>query len=408
MRAAGGGLARRLPPREEHFTSSLRGREVAARVGVWLGACFTIAFLTGVWSHLYQDQPAWLTIPTGPVWLYRVTQGLHYLTGTAAVPLLLVKLYAVYPKLFQRVPFGRVRELVLHLLERLSIAVLVAAAVFELATGIANSAQFYPWTFPFRDTHFALAWVVIGALVLHVAVKLPVIRDAFSRPIDEDEDDDRDDDDRDDDDRDDDDRTGGGSGGLTRRGLVRTAVGASGVAVLTVAGGTVPWLRRVSVFETHSGAGPDGLPINKSAARARVVALATDPSYALEVVHGGRTRTLGLADLKAMPQHTEELPIACVEGWSASGEWTGVRVRDLLALVDAPAGTTVRVSSLQPHGPFRSSELRANYVEDDRTLLALRLNGHPLALDHGYPARLIAPNRPGVLQTKWVGRIEVV
>ena len=34
--------------------------------------------------------------------------------------------------------------------------------------------------------------------------------------------------------------------------------------------------------------------------------------------------------------------------------------------------------------------------------LALALHGEPLDLDHGYPARLIAPNRPGVLQTKWV------
>ena len=28
-------------------------------------------------------------------------------------------------------------------------------------------------------------------------------------------------------------------------------------------------------------------------------------------------------------------------------------------------------------------------------------------LDHGFPARVIAPNRPGVLQTKWVTRLEV-
>ena len=32
----------------------------------------------------------------------------------------------------------------------------------------------------------------------------------------------------------------------------------------------------------------------------------------------------------------------------------------------------------------------------------------PLHIDHGYPARLIAPNRPGVQQTKWVARLEVV
>jgi DMSO/TMAO reductase YedYZ molybdopterin-dependent catalytic subunit len=36
----------------------------------------------------------------------------------------------------------------------------------------------------------------------------------------------------------------------------------------------------------------------------------------------------------------------------------------------------------------------------------LTLRGQPLHLDHGFPARLIAPNRPGVLQTKWLTRIE--
>ena len=41
---------RRPPvPHERDFTSSLRSAEVAARVGLWLGICFTVAFLTGVW-----------------------------------------------------------------------------------------------------------------------------------------------------------------------------------------------------------------------------------------------------------------------------------------------------------------------------------------------------------------------
>lgn len=374
------------PPREEDFTSTLRGPEVATRVGTWLGICFTVAFVTGVWSHLYQNQPGWLTIPTGPVWTYRVTQGLHYLSGTAAVPLLLVKLYAVYPKLFAPVPWRRARELSVHLLERGSIALLVAAGIFQLATGVANSAQFYPWSFSFRATHYAVAWVAFGAMLLHVAVKLPVIRSAYARPITDGE------------------RPGTG---LTRRGLVRTALGASAVAVLSVAGGTVPWLRQVSLFETHDGTGPQDLPINKSARRAGVVAAALDPAYALQLVHGGATRQVSLAELEDLPQHTERLPIACVEGWSASGEWTGVRLRDLLDLVGAPAGSTVRVVSLQPHGPFRFSEVRGNLADDPLTLLALRLNGSRLGIDHGYPCRLIAPNRPGVLQTKWVGRIEV-
>jgi hypothetical protein len=373
-------------PHERDFTSTLRSPAVAARVGTWLGICFAIAFLTGVWSHLYQDQPAWLTIPTRPVWLYRVTQGLHYLAGTAAVPLLLVKLYSVYPKLFADVP-RRARELVPHMLERASIALLVSAAIFQLATGVANSAQWYPWSFSFRAAHYAVGWVAIGALVLHVAVKLPVIRSAWTRPIDDDE------------------QPGTG---LTRRGLVRTALAASGLAVLSVAGGTIPWLRAVSIFETHDGSGPQDLPINKSASRAGVTGTATAPDFALVVVQGDATARLSLADLDALPQHTEELPIACVEGWSRSGSWSGVRLRDLLDLVEAPRGSTVRVTSLQSRGPFRFSEVRGNVADDPKTLLALRLNGERLALDHGFPCRLIAPNRPGVLQTKWLGRIEVV
>ena len=374
-------------PRERDFSSALRSPEVAARVGTWLGICFTVAFVTGVWSHLYQDQPSWLTIPTRPVWLYRVTQGTHYLAGTAAVPLLLVKLYSVYPKLFADVPVRRARALTVHLLERGSIALLVSAGIFQLATGIANSAQWYPWSFSFRATHYAMAWVAIGALVLHVAVKLPAIRSAWTRPI--------------------------GDGeqpgmGLTRRGLVRTALGAGGLAVLSVAGGTVPWLRTVSIFETHDGSGPQELPINKSASRAGVTGTATAPAFVLVVVHGDATQRLSLADLDALPQHTEVLPIACVEGWSRSGSWSGVRLRDLLDLVEAPRGSSVRVTSLQSHGPFRFSEVRGNLADDSKTLIALRLNGERLALDHGYPCRLIAPNRPGVLQTKWLARLEVV
>ena len=48
------------------------------------------------------------------------------------------------------------------------------------------------------------------------------------------------------------------------------------------------------------------------------------------------------------------------------------------------------------------------FADDPLSLLALDLDGDPLSLDHGYPCRLIAPSRPGVLQTKWVRRIEVL
>lgn len=141
---------------------------------------------------------------------------------------------------------------------------------------------------------------------------------------------------------------------------------------------------------------------------AGVVAAATSDTYRLAVIHGGRTLFLSRADLAAMPQTTAELPIACVEGWSASGNWTGVRLRTLLDRVGAPTGNAVRVESLQPSGPYRVTDLPPQFVADDLTLLAIGLNGETLSIDHGFPCRLIAPNRPGVLQTKWVTRLQVV
>ena len=378
-------------PDESSFTSRLRSAAVTARVGLWLGICFGLAFVTGLISHYAQvpDQP--VPFPTNPAWGYRVTQGLHVVSGTAAVPLLLVKLWTVYPKLFARPPRAA-RELLVHGAERASIGVLVAAAIFQLASGLANSAQWYPWAFSFRSTHYAVGWVAIGTLLVHVAVKLPIIRAGLGADVE---------------DTGQDPPSATRPGVLTRRGLLRTTWLAAGVAVLATAGSTVPVLRRVSVFGVRSGAGPGGIPINKSAAAADVVAAATSADYRLSVRYGDVALSFTRQELLAMPQATHALPIACVEGWSAGGSWTGVPLRSLLDLAGAPEGSDVRVLSLQQHGPYRQTVLQANFADDGRTLLALALDGEPLAVDHGYPARLIAPDRPGVLQTKWVAELVV-
>jgi hypothetical protein len=56
------------------------------------------------------------------------------------------------------------------------------AAFFELTTGLFNIAQSYPWRFFFPVAHYAAAWLAIGALVVHIGVKLPVIRSALGDP----------------------------------------------------------------------------------------------------------------------------------------------------------------------------------------------------------------------------------
>ena len=82
-------------------------------------------------------------------------------------------------------------------------------------------------------------------------------------------------------------------------------------------------------------------------------------------------------------------------------------MRDLLQMAGADGNATILVESIQPRGLYKRSELNPSHASDSDTLLALEVNGELLHIDHGYPLRLIGPNRPGVMQTKWVNRLVV-
>ncbi|HVX42366.1 MAG TPA: molybdopterin-dependent oxidoreductase [Mycobacteriales bacterium] len=367
----------RGPFREGAFTSQLHDERVAARLGLALGVAFTICFLTGLVSHFMQHPAGWMHWPASPAWLYRVTQGLHVATGMASIPLLVAKLWTVYPKLFEWPP----ARSVLHALERGSLLLLVGGAAFQLISGLINVARFYPWHFFFTTTHYWVAWITIGALLIHIAAKLTIIKRGLRRPLKEDE---------------------KPTGSLSRRGFITTVGLSSGAVTLATVGQTVAPLQDIAVLsQRHPDIGPQHVPVNKSAVGAGVTR-ATDFRLHLD---GPHRMELTLAQLQAMPQRTVSLPITCVEGWSAGATWTGIRVRDLADLAGFPEDADIAVESMQEGGLYRASVLRTPISRDHRTLLALRLNGEELDLDHGYPCRLIAPNRPGVLQTKWVNRL---
>jgi hypothetical protein len=372
----------RQPGSRLAFRSAARSPRLTSQLGVALAVAFGTCFVTGLISHFIQHPAWWTTWPSRPVNLYRITQGVHVATGLATIPLLSVKLWSVYPKLFRWPPF---RDLA-HALERLSIAVLVAAALFQLVTGLLNVALWYaPMPFAFLTGHYWTAWLAIGALLGHLGVKLPLVRDALAgRP-----------------------RESPVEGAVSRRGVLLAAGSAAAAVTLATVGQTVRPLARLSVLAPRRpDIGPQGLPVNMSAVAAGVVESARDPAYRLRVTGPRGTLTLTLTELAGLPQHTAALPITCVEGWSADAVWTGVRLRDLVARVGVdPRRATVRMESLQQ--PFYASDVPPSHVGDPLTLLALSLHGEPLHLDHGYPCRLIAPNWPGVLQTKWVTRLVV-
>ncbi|MFB7591078.1 molybdopterin-dependent oxidoreductase [Streptomyces sp. NPDC056169] len=380
--------ALRLPAvRPPAFTGRLHDARTATSVGRWLGAAFAVCFVTGIVSHYLQHPPDRLAdhLPTRPVWGYRLTQGLHVATGLAAIVLLLVKLWAVYPRLFVWPPVRSVR----HALERLSVAVLVASALFQVFTGLLNIAEWYPWPFSFVPVHFAVAWIATGSILLHIAVKAPEIRAHWGR------------------------RSEGtlalpAEDAVDRRSLLLGTGAAVGLVTLTTVGQSFTPLKRVDLLAPrHPDHGPQGLPVNRTAAAAGVSERGLR-AWRLQVT-GPRPYALTLEQLRGLPQRRVRLPIACVEGWSVDAHWEGVRVRDLVeAAGGRPGRDAVRVTSLEVSGAYRVMEMGAGYVEDPLTLVALALNGQALSLDHGFPARIIAPDRPGVLQTKWVHRLEVL
>ncbi|PZF85650.1 molybdopterin-binding protein [Jiangella anatolica] len=360
----------------------------AAILGIALGVCVLTCFLTGLYSHLQQHPVACLPIPPRPASLYRVTQGLHVATGYATVPLLLAKLWSVYPRLFRWPPVSGVA----HAAERLLLVPLVCGAVFQLFSGVANVSRWYPWGFYFPAAHYWVAWITVGALVAHIGAKGAVVRAALRRPGHP--------------------VAAAAPGTLGRRGFLGAVAVAMGVVTVTTAGQTLTPLRPLTLFaQRRPDIGAQGLPVNRSAVQAGVVDAASDPGYRLRITGAvARPVELTVADLDRRARREAELPIACVEGWSATARWRGVPVADLLA--DAGVGpdddVAVRVESLQAGGRYRASELNRLQVRDADTMLAVAVNGEPLNLDHGYPCRLIGPNRAGVLQTKWVRELVVM
>ena len=134
-------------------------------------------------------------------------------------------------------------------------------------------------------------------------------------------------------------------------------------------------------------------------------------SYKL-VVEGlvDRPQAFTLAQLRALGSLTQTTRHDCVEGWSAIGKWSGVRLSSVLAL----AAPQTRARYVIFHCLDRSSDGDPYYESLDmhqaahpQALLALDLNERPLDADHGAPVRLRVPTQLGYKSAKWVGRIEV-
>ncbi|MFC9842138.1 molybdopterin-dependent oxidoreductase [Streptomyces sp. NPDC060223] len=403
----------RSPSSPAFWRSPLRGPWFTSVLGIVLLGGITVLFVTGLLSYAAYNPGlsgvndmtpdkgllgfylfSW---PTDPHGLYRLTQGVHVTFGITLIPVLLAKLWSVVPKLFALPP---ARSLA-HALERVSLLLLVGGALFEFITGVLNVQLDYLFPGSFYSLHFYGAWVFFAAFVTHAVLKMPTavhnlrhLRDEHPSADEELV------------------SPNPAEPTVSRRGALGFVGGGSLLLFATTAGRSFDGpLRETALLAPHGGpepgSGPGSFQINKTARSRGISATETSAqAWRLVVEGGGRTVRLSRAELLRLPLHSAALPIACVEGWSTSDQnWRGVRLRDLARLVGYEQAPDVLVESLQQSGAFRRAALRDNQVRDPDSLLALFVNGAPLTPDHGYPARIIVPAAPGVLNTKWVARM---
>ncbi|HEX2569396.1 MAG TPA: hypothetical protein VH877_07535 [Polyangia bacterium] len=145
-----------------------RSQRINAMLGVILGVSFAISFVTGLLSHIIQEPISWLEWPARPHNLYRWLTATHATTGVATIPWLLTKLWGVYPKLWHRLDLRNLP----HLLERVSLVPLVGGALWLMTSGMGD--HFYWFKNPrfFTPTHYWAAWITVGALFVHVGLKI--------------------------------------------------------------------------------------------------------------------------------------------------------------------------------------------------------------------------------------------
>ncbi|MFI5011699.1 MAG: molybdopterin-binding protein [Hyphomicrobiales bacterium] len=129
--------------------------------------------------------------------------------------------------------------------------------------------------------------------------------------------------------------------------------------------------------------------------------------------------SLSLAELRALPSHTQITRHDCVEGWSCIGKWTGVPLSELLSRAGVKPDARYVVfhcADTLNDGSLETDPESIRYYESidladaahPQTILAYDMNGKKLTIPYGAPLRLRLERQLGYKMAKYIMRIELV
>jgi sulfite oxidase len=150
-----------------------------------------------------------------------------------------------------------------------------------------------------------------------------------------------------------------------------------------------------------------------------------DPETYRLTVNGmvSKPLTLSLADLRKLPQYTVPAVLECTgngrgfytpkvpgiqwtRGAIGNAEWKGPRISDILKLAGVSSGAAFLEANGADTGMVKTPDfirsLPVSKALHPATLLALTMNGQPIPVLHGFPARLLVPGWDGTSSVKWV------
>jgi DMSO/TMAO reductase YedYZ molybdopterin-dependent catalytic subunit len=111
-----------------------------------------------------------------------------------------------------------------------------------------------------------------------------------------------------------------------------------------------------------------------------------------------------LQRLRGLPQQSQITRHICIEGWSAIGQWSGVRLSDFLTRIGAD--TRARYVGFKCADRYYSSLDMATALHQ-QTILALDGGDGPLAPEYGFPLKLRVPTKLGFKNPKHIVALSV-
>lgn len=124
-----------------------------------------------------------------------------------------------------------------------------------------------------------------------------------------------------------------------------------------------------------------------------------DPStWRLRLHTAGRVREWTYDQLAAFDDRVTAT-LDCTGGFYSTQDWAGVWLSRLVPGADPSLSVRVRSAT--------GYDRRFTAAELSRVLLATRLGGQPLSPGHGFPVRVVAPDRRGFWWVKWITRIDL-